>query len=604
MGDTNGTGTTIVAGSGDPPQTAGGMRSYTSPVPNVFPPPESLRPTLIGERYMVVTGHPLVSRIAADVLDRGGTAIDAGVAAGLASNVIQADMCNLGGVSPILLRQAGSRQVWSISGVGTWSREVTLDRYLERYKADMPLGAPCSIVPAALDSWVTALSRFGTWPFSAIAEAAAQYAEEGFLLDRRTALAYELMGGAFKSWPSSASIYWPASRPPIEGERLRQPDLACMLRRLIDAEKGGSRSERLEAVRRAFYEGEVADRIVAWVNEGGGWMSHEDLSEFRNEVVPAKTYAYAGWELATGDVYCQGPVILQALSILAGFDIAGMPHNGPEYLHHLVEALKIAFSERERCYGDPRFTGTRLEDLLADDHVRRLRSLVQPRTALPDLVTLGADRSTGAKRTLKRRDTTNLVVLDAAGNAFSAAASDTIDGNPIVPGLGIMVSPRGVQSRLDPTHPACLAPGKRPRLTPAPLLALHKFGSDEEARPMAISASGGDVIPQGILQVLLNVVHFGMSPQQAVEAARITTLSFPDSFFPHVHDKGRLSVEARIGEATRAELSGRGHRVHLWPDYEFDSSGTSIALDLAPPGMPRVLAGGADPRRSSYTIAR
>ena len=445
---------------------AGGMRNNTSPVPNIFPPPESMRPTLVGEHYSVVAGHPLVAMIAADVLERGGTAIDAGVAAGLASNVIQADMCNLGGVAPILVRQAGSDQVWSISGVGTWSESVTLQAYLERHKGDMPLGAPCSIVPAAADAWLSALSRFGTWSFADVAAPAIRYAREGFVLDRRTALAYELMGATFRNWDSSRAIYWPQGRAPREGDRLKQTDLALLLERLAAAEQGANREQALEAVRKAFYEGEVAERIVAWVNGNGGWMTLEDLAGFRNEVAPAKSYDYRGWRMFTGGTYSQAPVILQALSVLAGFDAAALAGREDGYLHLLTEAMKLAFSDREKFYCDPNFAATTIEELLSDEHVARLRALVNASKALPDLPTLDLP-APPATSPGKRRDTTNFTVVDAKGNAFSCSASDTIDGNPIVPGLGIMVSPRGVQSRLDAAHPAPLGPGRRPRLTPS-----------------------------------------------------------------------------------------------------------------------------------------
>ena len=580
---------------------AGGMRNATSPVPGIFPPPESMRPTLVGENYSVVAGHPLVAMVAADVLERGGTAIDAGVAAGLASNVIQADMCNFGGVAPILLRQAGSDQVWSISGVGTWSRAVTLDAYLDRHKGDMPLGAPCSVVPAAPDSWIAALSRFGTWSFADVAAPAIRYAEEGFVLDRRTAHAYELMGATFKDWESSRAIYWPQGRAPVEGDRLVQADLAALLKKLAAAEKGASRTDALEAVRRAFYEGEVAEKIVRWVNEGGGWMTLADLAGFRNDVVPAKHYDYRGWRMFTGDMHCQGPVILQALSVLAGFDLAALAKDEDAYLHLVTEAMKLGFSDREKFYCDPNFSGTAMEELLSDSHVAQLRAMVDRNAALPDLATMLPAESNTAYRG-KRRDTTNFTIIDSRGNAFSCSASDTIDGNPIVPGLGIMVSCRGIQSRLDPAHPAALAPGKRPRLTPSPALALSL---EADPRVMALSSSGGDVIPQGILQAFLNIVDRGMSPQQAVEAPRLTTLTFPDSFFPHFHDVGRLSVEARIRAETRDALAARGHRIHLWPDYEFDASGVAVSLDLKPPaGGRRVLGSGADPRRSHYSISR
>jgi gamma-glutamyltranspeptidase / glutathione hydrolase len=573
------------------------MRSYTSGVPNVFPPPESMRPTLIGERYMISAGHPLVAQVAARVLEGGGTAIDAGVAAGLASNVIQADMCNLGGVAPVLLRLSGDNQVWSISGVGIWSREASIERFRARYPDDMPLGAPCSIVPAAVDAWITALSRFGTRSFGQVAAPAITYAAEGFVLDRRTALAYELMGAGFKNWETSRTIYWWQGRPPREGERLRQPDLATTLQRLADAERGADRQEALENVRRSFYEGEAADRIVSWVQQSGGWMTHEDLASFRCEVLPAPGYDYAGWRVHTGDIFCQGPVLLQALSLLADFDLKAMGHNSADYLHLLAEVLKLAFSDREHFYGDANFVPTRIADLLEGEHARELRAMIQMDRVLPDLPTPNSLEP-------RRRDTTYFAVVDAAGNAFSCSPSDTIDGNPVVPGLGIIVSPRGVQSRLDPKHPASLQPGKRPRLTPSPALAIASE-SGRDARVMAFGAPGGDVITQGMLQALLNLLHFGMTPQQAVEAPRIASLAFPDSFYPHVHERGRLSIESRIPIVVQQELARRGHKVVPWPDFEFDASGVAMVVDLVPPNVEgRVLAGAADPRRSGYALGR
>ena len=308
-------------------------------------------------------------------------------------------------------------------------------------------------MPAALDSWVSALSRFSTWAFAEVAEPAIRYAEEGFVLDRRTALAYELMGIGFKDWPSSAGIYWPSGRPPREGERLRLPDLARTLTRLRDAEKGADREDALKNVRRCFYEGEIAERIVRWVTEGGAWMTMEDLRSFRNEVAPAKSRDYRGWRVSTGDIFCQGPVVLTALSILPGFDLSYLPHNGADYLHLLVEAMKLAFSERERVFGDPNFVPARIDDLLDEDHVGVLRDMIRMDESLPDLATLASSASKPAPSQRKRRDTTNFAIVDGAGNAISCAPSDTIDGNSIVPGLGIMVSPRGVQSRLDPLHP-------------------------------------------------------------------------------------------------------------------------------------------------------
>ncbi|UCC74429.1 MAG: gamma-glutamyltransferase [Gemmatimonadota bacterium] len=574
-------------------KSTGGMRNFDSPTPDVFPPPESMRPTLVGEHYMISAGHPLVAHIAAQVLERGGSAIDAGVAGGIACNVIQVDMANFGGVAPILVRQAGSDEVWSISGVGSWGRKVSLETFVERFGDDMPLGAPVAVVPAAPDAWIAALRRFGSWSFAEVAAPSIAYARDGFPLDFRTATALEIFGSGFGDWESSRRVYWPENRPPVTGERLCQPDLAALLETMAAAERGVNRDEALENVRQAFYRGEVAEQIVRFNQQGGGWLTLEDLAEFRCEVAPAPYVDYHGYRVHTTGPYSQGPAMLQALAILAGFDLSAMEHNSAAYLHTLAESLKLAFSDRERYYGDPNFVEVDLEHLLSKEHADDLRSYIRADAALPDLPTV-----TGPAR--KRFDTTYLCVIDRDGNAFSAMPSDTLDGGPIVPGLGIITSPRGVQSRLDSKHPSAIAPGKRPRLTPSPAIAVRP-GEGADAMVMPFGCPGGDVILQAMLQAFLNTVHFEMLPQQAVEAPRVAAFSFPDSFYPHVHIPGRLSVERRIPERVRADLEARGHKIHLWPEYEFDAGGVSLAGDLKPPSASgRVLAAGADPRRVNY----
>jgi gamma-glutamyltranspeptidase / glutathione hydrolase len=569
-------------------ENTGGMRNFVSPTPSVFPPPESMRPTLIGSQYMISAGHPLVAHIAAEVLEKGGTAIDAGVAAGLASNVIQVDMCNFGGVAPTLIRQAGSDMVWSISGVGYWGRKVTIEKFSERYGNDMPLGAAVGVVPAAPDVWLTALERFGTWSFKDVVAPAIRYAEEGFPLDFRTATALEILGRGFSKWESSRTIYHPQGRPPKLGERIVQKDLARLLKTLVNAEQGTDRATALDNVRKAFYQGDSAEQLVRFNEQEGGWLTQEDLAEFRCDVEPAPSYTYQGYAVHTTNMFSQGPVILQTLSVLEHFDLASFGHNSADYIHLLVEAMKLAFSDRERFYSDPNFTEVSLDHLLSSLHIKNLRKKMRGTKALPDLASAQFQGQA-------RSDTTYLCIIDKAGNAFSSMPSDTLDGAPIVPGLGIITSPRGVQSRLDPNHPASLQAGKRPRLTPAPALAL------KGEQVMAFGCPGGDVIVQSMLQAFLNIVHFEMLPQQAVEAARVATFAFPGSFFPNVHIPGLLNVEARVPESVRSNLAQRGHNVRVWPEYEFDAGGVSLVCDLqAPTKESRVLAGAADPRRTNY----
>ena len=238
---------------------------------------------------------------------------------------------------------------------------------------------------------------------------------------------------------------------------LRQPELAALLQRLVSAGDGHDRRGAIDAARREFYEGEIARTLVEFNRAGGGWLTVDDLAEFEADAAPAIARNYGGWDVNVPDTWCQGPALLQALAILDGFDLPALEHNTAAYLHVLAESVKLAFSDRERWYGDPRFVEVPLDRLLSTGHADELRSLIGER-ALPNLPTAG-------DAPLRRSDTTYLCVVDSDGNAFSATPSDTLEEGPIVPGLGIMVSPRGCQSRLDPGHPAVLAPGKRPRLT-------------------------------------------------------------------------------------------------------------------------------------------
>jgi gamma-glutamyltranspeptidase/glutathione hydrolase len=560
--------------------------------PKTFPSPESLRPTIVATRYVVSAGHHLAAEAASRILAGGGNAIDAGVAGGLVLNVVMPDMCSFGGVAPIVVRAAGNDGVWSVAGVGTWGREATLEAFLERFGDELPEGPGNAVVPAAPAAWITALERWGTRSFAEVAEPAIALAEEGFALDVRAAYAIGLFG---REWETTRDVFLPGGRAPQAGDVLRQPALAGLLRCLADAEVGTDRADALARARRAFYEGEIAEKIVAFNRAGGGWLTAGDLAGFTADVAPAVSRPYGGWDVHTTGPWSQGPAMLQALAILEGFDLESAGHNSADYLHLVVEAIKLAFSDRERYYGDPAFVDVPLEWLLSDEHAAELRAGMAPDRVLGNLPTLDAAPA-------RKHDTTYLCVIDGDGNAFSAAPSDTLDGGPLLPELGILVSPRGLQSRTDPAHPSVLAPGKRPRLTPSPALAV-RAGEGGDPRLWTFGCPGGDVILQAMLQAFLNVVHFRMTPQQAVEAPRIAGFSCPDSFFPHVELDRRVNAEARIDDAVRGELAARGHHVAVWPEWEFDAGGVSMCLDLRPPGADgRVLAAAADPRRSTYAI--
>ncbi len=571
----------------------GGMRNAGSPTPALFPPPESMRPTIVGRDFVASAGHPIVAQVMAEVMAKGGTAVDAGVAGGLLSNVVQVDMCNLGGVAPTLIRMADNPQIHVIDGVGPWSQEVTLDAFLARHEGQMPLGSPVGVVPAAFDAWCTALARFGTWRLADVIAPAIDYAQRGFPVDLRTAKAFELLGNGFASYETSRSVYWPKGRPPRPGEWLQQADLARTLSRLAACDTG-AREAGIAAARAQFYEGDVAKDLIAFHRATGGWLTADDLAAYASPVGAAPEIAFHGWRVATPSTVSQGPVMLQALAILDGLMLETRPHGSPDHLHLVAEALKQGFAERERHYTDPNFTEVSISELLCEDRISALRAEIRPDAALPGAAT---DAAPGRGRS----DTTYVAAADAAGNVFSAMPSDTIDGAPIVPGLGFFVSPRGVQSRLEPDHPAAIAPGKRPRLTPAPAIALNH----DTGEVLAIGCPGGDMLVQAMTQSFVEMVVYGMTPQQAVESPRVATFSHPGSFYPHPAFPKRLAVEGRIPKDTRAALAAKGHVIHDWPDFEFDAGGVSIAGSrVLTEGDAPVLVAAADPRRITYAVGR
>jgi gamma-glutamyltranspeptidase / glutathione hydrolase len=577
------------------------------PGPRGLPPSESSRPTLVGDRWMAVTGHPLTAQVAGRVLEAGGNAVDAGVAAGLATNVVQVDMCNLAGIAPIVIRPAGSSQVMSIAGVGTWSSTATPEAYRSRHGTTMAPGCGACVVPGALAGWLTALDTFGTWSFADVAAPAIELATEGFVVDATVASGLDLFGWIFEQWPSSAQIYCPQGRRVRPGDRLVQKDLGRLLSRLVEAEAGVAhastetaagdrRSARLDAVRREFYEGEIARVIARFVTEQGGFLTVDDLAGFRADIAAAPARSFPGRGGLTVHVtpgeWSQGPALLQALAILEGFDLEALGHNSAPYIHLVLEAIKLAYSDRERFYGDD--GGLDLEALLSDEHATELAALIRPDSVLMDLPTLRHSADDVVS-------TTHLTVVDADGTAFAASPSDTLAMTPVVPGLGIAVSGRGIQSRVDDDHPAALGPHRRPRVTPSPGIVV-----DASGLVWPIACPGGDVIVQAMLQALLNVEVFGMTEQQAVEAPRAVSLAFPDSFHPHKHPAGMVVVESRVSEEVMEALAALGHDVHMWPPYEFEAGSVGMIRRSAPSAADgrQTLRAGADPRRAAYALGR
>jgi gamma-glutamyltranspeptidase/glutathione hydrolase len=570
----------------------------------------SFRPIARGARGAVATGHLLASMAGYDMLRRGGNAADAGVAAGLCQCVVEHDRASLGGVAPLIYFEAETGTVHTVSGLGRWPKAASLDYFERHHGGKFPPGMSTAITPLAMDAWLLALQRFGTLSFEAVAEQALRYCVDGFpvseVLWEDIA---EYMEG-FKRWPATAAVFLPDGQMPAIGDLLRQPALANTFRRLIAVERQAASNGRegaIQALRDFFYRGEMGEELIGFCKREGGLLTMDDMREAEARIEPPVSLRFGDYELFACGPWTQGPVLLQALAILKGIDLKALGHNSVAYVHTVAEAVKLAFADRDAFYGDPDFVDVPLAELLSEPYSAARRALIDPDTACPTMPPFGTTkRARGyfgripphedkpAKADAYVPDTTVGTVIDARGNIFASAPSDPAFKNPIDDKLGFGISPRGTQSWLHPNHPSVLAPGKRPRLTTNPILAL------KNGRPsMALCTPGGDVQPQANLQVFLNITVFGMNVQQAVEAPRFTSFSFPNSFYPHFIRHGELTAEARIGDDVIEALARKGHKVRRLPAW----SGNAGAPCVIVRDEAGVMHAGADPRRDAYAVA-
>jgi gamma-glutamyltranspeptidase/glutathione hydrolase len=555
----------------------------------------------IGTRWAVAAGHSLAAEAGARMLSAGGNAIDAGVAAGFTLGVVHPDMVSVAGVAPILVHVARTGQTFEVSGVGPYPRTSTREYFMTRHGGQIPPGLPRTVVPAAPDAWCTALERWGTMSFADAIAPALEHAGRGFAVSAFSAYQMGANADKYRRWPTSTALYLRDGRAYRMGEVLVQRELADTLERMVAAERraGGSRAAGVRAARDEFYRGETARRIAEFHRANDGPLAAADLADFSVEVAPALRTRFGALEIAACGFWCQGPVLLQIVNMLEGLDLEALGHNSPAYLHRIVETIKLAFADRDAHYGDPAFVAVPAERLLSRAFAEERRALIGERAwkemppagdAAPrrELLPLAGGSSDAL-------DTSYVAVVDAEGNAFSATPSDPNVDSPVVAGVGCVVSPRGSQGWLDPSHASVVAPGKRPRLTPAPAMALQ----DGKAL-MPFGTPGGDVQQQAMLQVLLNVTVFDMPLQEAIEAPRVASRSFPDSFWPHAYSPGKLEVERRVPKETRDALTEMGHTISEWPEWEW-RAGSVCAVKVGADGT---RWGGADPRRGSLSIAR
>jgi gamma-glutamyltranspeptidase/glutathione hydrolase len=566
---------------------------------------------------MVSSGHHLATQAGLRILERGGNAIDAGVASGICLGVLQPDMVNFAGVAPIMVYLADTHQIKAISGLGRWPKAASVDYFVRNFNGEIPPGIQRSVVPSAPAAWIQALTAYGTLSFEEVSRDAMDLAEYGFPMHQFMSNNLKEKIENYRRWPSSAEVFLPNNRAPEPGEIFVQKDLAETIKKMVRAEqrqKLSGRHAALQAARDEFYKGEIAEAILDYHKKNDGLLAREDMETFKVTIdQPCKTTYGKDYEVYSCPPWCQGPVLLQALNILEGFDLKSMGHNSPEYIHLVAEAMKLAFSDREEFYGDPDFVDVPILGLLSKDFAASRRKLIEMEKAWTEMPPAGDPRTwqggdnkqseEKSKEPVPARasneinddwDTSYLCVVDKYGNAFSSTPSDGSDNTPIVPPTGLAVSQRGSQSWVDHHHPCSVQAGKRPRLTPNPSIVL-KHGN----LFMAFGTPGGDVQCQSMLQVFLNIAEFEMDPQEAIEAPRFATYNFPSSFVPHAYNPGLLRIEQRIGESIISRLKEKGHTVNPWVDWSWRAGGICAVVVDADSG---VLLGAADPRRECYAL--
>ena len=575
------------------------------------------RPPIMGVTHMVSAGHYLAAAAGYRILEEGGNAVDAGVASGIAINVTLPNSTNFGGVAPIMVYLAASDSVVTISGLGRWPRAASIDYFMEHADGEIPVGILRCVVPSAPDAWLTALEKYGTMTFEQVVIPALELAERGFPLSAYVQEflrhSEESMGGELPQWETTMEVFMPDGRAPEVGELLVQKDLARTFRRLIEVEKANAHEGRGRAIRAArdyIYRGAIAHEIARFSQEQGGLLTLEDLRDFSVKIEPPEVGHFKEFAVYTCGPWCQGPVVAQTLQMLEDDDTAALGHNSAEYVHLVSQALNLAFADRHHYYGDPDHVDVPMDGLLSREYARARRTAIDISRAFPEMPPPGEpwsyqgrpDRGVSAQTRLvaapggQEQDTSYTCVVDRWGNAFSATPSDVLFSGPIVPGLGFAISSRGSQSWLDPDHASSLQPWKRPRLTPNPAIALK-----DGKLFMPFGTPGGDAQCTAMVQMFLNIVEFGMNPQEAIEQPRFVTWNFPNSFWPHTYLPGRLDVEGRFARDTVEKLSRLGHEVRVLDQWSRTMGSLSAIVVDQESGA---LRGGADIRRDAYCIGR
>ena len=549
---------------------------------------------------MVASTHWLASAAGMAVLERGGNAFDAAVAAGFTLQVVEPHLNGPGGDLPAILYEAERDEVVVVCGQGTAPQAATIDAFRARGTDLIPgTGLLPAVVPGAFGAWLLILERYGTWPLADVLEFAIGYAADGFPVLPRITHAIRQVEHVFRDqWPSSAEVFLPAPEP---GTLLRSSGVAVTYTRILHEARGRTRDQQIARARDAWYSGFVAEAVDEFVREHDGFLSAEDMAGWEATLEQPVSLDYRGHTVFKTGPWGQGPVFLQQLALLDGFDLAELAP--ADFVHTVVECAKLAFADREAWYGDPDFVDVPLDLLLSKEYAEERRALVGETASaelrpggdgprLPSPVT-GAVVA-GAGEPTRASDTCHVDVADRWGNLVSATPSGGwLWSSPVVPKLGFPLGTRAQMFWLEEGLPNSLEPGKRPRTTLSPSLAFR--GGDPY---LAFGTPGGDQQDQWSLNFFLRHVHGGLNLQEAIDAPSFDTNHFPSSFYPRDSKPREVELEARFGDDVARALRERGHDVVVTGDWSLGRVSAVARED-------GLLKGAANPRgMQGYTVGR
>ena len=592
------------------------------------------RPEIRGSFGVVTSTHWIASAVGMAMLERGGNAFDAAVATGFVLQVVEPHLNGPGGDMPAITHHAASGSIEVFCGQGPAPAGATIEHYRAQGLEMVPgSGLLATVIPGAFDAWMLMLRDRGSLPLRDVLEPAIHYARAGHPVLPRVADTIATLAAFFtEHWPSSAEIWLPGGSAPAPHALLRNPALADTWTRLLDeAETVPAREAQIEAARRVWAEGFIAETIGNWLADAEvmdatgrrdrGVLAAQDMAGWRAHVEAPVTGGFGDdWQLHKTGPWGQGPVLLQALALLDGIDLAAMNPAGPDFVHTVTEAMKLAYADREAYYGDPAHIDVPLETLLSPDYASARRALIGPQASqahrpgrVPGFETLAegavaraerfaaepgagaAGEPTMAHLAARRGDTVHLDVIDRWGNMVSATPSGGwLQSSPAVPGLGFALNTRAQMFWLEEGLPTSLAPGRRPRTTLTPSLASLN------GRPtLAFGTPGGDQQDQWQLILFLRHAVFGQGLQEAIDAPLFHSAHFQSSFAPRHAEPGHLVIEESAGAAVLDDLRARGHRITAAPEW---SVGRLTAARRDADGM---LRAAATPRlMQAYAIGR